>query len=48
MKTTDIGRTVALASGIEMPSLGIGIYHIEDDQEAARVVSDGWPFGHEL
>lgn len=46
MKITDIGGTVALANGIEMPYLGIGTYHIDDDDKAARVVGDALEAGY--
>ena len=48
MKITDINGTVALANGIEMPYLGIGTYHIEDNEEAARVVGDALQTGYRL
>ena len=46
VKITDIGGTVALANGIEMPYLGIGTYHIDDDDKAARVVGDALEAGY--
>jgi diketogulonate reductase-like aldo/keto reductase len=46
MKLTDMGGTVALANGIEMPYLGIGTYTIDDDDEAERVVGDALEVGY--
>ena len=48
MKITDIGGSVALANGIEMPYLGIGTYHIDDDDTAARIVGDALEAGYRL
>ena len=48
MKITDISGSVTLANGIEMPYLGIGTYHIEEDDEAARVVGEALLAGYRL
>jgi diketogulonate reductase-like aldo/keto reductase len=48
LNITDIGGSVALANGVAMPYLGVGTYHIDDDDEAARVVGDGLAAGYRL